>query len=1076
MFDRLRYTVRNPRVAIPAATVGSVVVLAGGSWLVFDSWLLATLIALAVVLVALVVVLLRTIFRQEREDRLARGIEDRDQQAQAQRAQLQQLARESLEERSRRALDEIRRSRLGPEGLYELPWLLVIGEVGAGKSEVLRQSGLDLPAEYAHLLRGGTTQNCDWWLTNQAIVLDTAGALLEASDDAGRQWRRLLGLLRRSRPKLPLNGLVVAVPVPTLLSQSGEELDQKAHTLRRRINELTDTLRLDVPIYVLVTKADQIEGFSEAVNALAREHTREAFGWTNNRRSFADAGEEALRGFEPVRQRLERLMPEMTMREADPRRRRRLFTFADDFGETVRAAADFLRIVFAPSVYDEVPFLRGVYFTSAKREGTPLSPVLRRFGQEWARATVTADAAPVGGLFLSDVFREVVLGDRDLALPAYWLGRRTRRVLVAAVAAVSLTALLFLGIGFVDNLGAVRWLAAEAEAVGAGASSLASIERLRQAIADREAQPFPLGALGLNSPTHRALGRARRTFNWAFGREFEEPTKGRLIGIVGSYGDADFEALAELGLDISFLGTRGESLAPDLLAYAPVGRSEADTEAFAAGYAAFVRWIPDGEVSSRIDQERKVQIATAGRLLTIHALEDWSDRSAAKHPPITYESLAIPTGPDGPSTHVTGAYTRATWEALVRDLVESVERSGAAGGDQVSRFREEYVKRYDIKWRDFLMDTPLALHADPNLSDSPYIRLLRTIDQNAQAELPRRGAPPPYIGAVHEALRDTPADEEVERPPPWTAYESALEQLEADVVAAVEQPDQALAQAAKLSQPDTSRFHGAIAGVRAMVPVRGDPKAGAKVQEILSMPLLNGASALLDRALDELERRWVQRIEDPFKGQLDSQSLRALYQPVDGALARFEEDALGVFYEDGHPVALIGDRAMPFGEGFMAWMRAAEIMRSTIYPRPGAAPITVRLEGIPSHMAQPSGYFITRRELRMACAAGDQTFVYREGPESRSFTWTPDCQKVTLRVFARTADGPERELGPPLEKRGPLALPQLLQSAQRLPGDRLQWSVRYDDPRLEVDFEYWLRVGQDILNIAHRPPPRSMRE
>ena len=74
-------------------------------------------------------------------------------------------------------------------------------------------------------------------------MLDTSGRYLEAdSEDVAEAWRTLLSLLRRSRPKVPLDGLIVAVPIDSLFGKSPEEMTTQAHTLRRRINEVTDTL------------------------------------------------------------------------------------------------------------------------------------------------------------------------------------------------------------------------------------------------------------------------------------------------------------------------------------------------------------------------------------------------------------------------------------------------------------------------------------------------------------------------------------------------------------------------------------------------------------------------------------------------------------------------------------------------------------------------------------------------------------------------------------------------------------------------------------------------------------------
>lgn len=1067
---------RDPRVLIPAVTATSLLVLVGGSWLLFRSWLVALVIALAVVLIALVIFLLRTIFSQEREERLARGLEERRDATPPPPAGTGAGPGEGLDAGFRRALAEIRGSRLGREGLYALPWLLVLGESGSGKSDALRGSGLDLPAEHAHILRAGPTRDCDWWLTNQAIVLDTSGRYMASETGADAdEWRRLLGLLHRSRPKGPIEGLVVAVPVTSLLGRSAADLEEQARTLRRRINELSDVLRCDVPVYVLVTKSDLIEGFSETVSALPPDRLREAFGWTNDQRSFADAGAIVLRGLDGVRDRLEKTVPEMVLREADPRRRRRIFVFPQEFGEACRSLAHFLNSAFAPSVYDEVPFLRGVYFTSARREGTTISPILTRLGQEWARSVLGGEADAGRPLFLHDVFREIIAGDRDLALPTNWMGRRTRRFVVGFTAAASLVAVVLFGISFVENFGVVRSLKTEAGAVLAGASDLASIERLRSAIAGAVDPGSSLSGLGLGGNSGRAARRATTSFVWAFGREYEEPTKNRLIGKVRALDRDSFAALASLAVDVSWLASRAREDAatrPDLLAYAPVGRGEADVAAFRNGYDDFVRWLPDTELRGRIDLEREVVGSAAGRLLDLRRLDTWSDRHTKEYPPTRYADLGIRLPADWPDTHVPGAYTRRGWEDLVRELIDAVERTGGASNATVDLFRDGYVKRFDDTWRRYLMDTPTLPLPQAAVTESPYLALIEGIDRNTRAELPREGRAPIWVSTLHQVRREE-AREGDATPPPWPRYLAVLDQVAADVAASESQSGRALDTTLQMRDPQGTSFGQALALIRELVPTAGDPQATAKLREVLAMPVLNGASAVLEASMLELERRWQERIALPYAGRLSTQQLEALYGRDGGELSRFVEESLGPFYADGRSVPVLADRGLPLGESFLSWMHDAEAVQNALFPGGEAPRISLRLEGIPSRVVSGSGIFVTRRDLRVTCADGIETFVYREGTGSYGFNWTPDCQEVSLRIWAREPGGAERELLPRREWRGPLALPEFLREGQPLGGGRLQWRLQYEGAELRV--EYRLRSGSGILAIAHRSPPRSMR-
>ena len=143
-----------------------------------------------------------------------------------------------LRERFSTALAEMRRARFrsrsgrgwsfswnfGRSYLYQLPWYMIIGAPGAGKTTALLNAGLEFPLEAA-LGRGsvqgvGGTRNCDWWFTDRAVLIDTAGRYTTHESDriADRQaWGAFLELLRNSRPRRPLNGVLVAVSVSDLL-------------------------------------------------------------------------------------------------------------------------------------------------------------------------------------------------------------------------------------------------------------------------------------------------------------------------------------------------------------------------------------------------------------------------------------------------------------------------------------------------------------------------------------------------------------------------------------------------------------------------------------------------------------------------------------------------------------------------------------------------------------------------------------------------------------------------------------------------------------------------------------------
>ena len=72
-----------------------------------------------------------------------------------------------------RTLQKLQFKGLGSrKALYELPWYIIIGPPGSGKTTALVNSSLEFPLADKfgkEALQGvGGTRNCDWWFTNEA--------------------------------------------------------------------------------------------------------------------------------------------------------------------------------------------------------------------------------------------------------------------------------------------------------------------------------------------------------------------------------------------------------------------------------------------------------------------------------------------------------------------------------------------------------------------------------------------------------------------------------------------------------------------------------------------------------------------------------------------------------------------------------------------------------------------------------------------------------------------------------------------------------------------------------------------
>lgn len=330
--------------------------------------------------------------------------------------------------------------------LYELPWYVFIGAPGSGKTTALINSGLHFPlAEKLgiHQLKGvGGTRNCDWWFTDDAVLIDTAGRYTtqdsDQSSDRGA-WQGFLGLLKRHRPRQPLNGVLLTVSLGDLLSQDADAAERHAAALRARVQELYEQLNVRLPIYVLVTKADLIAGFNEFFNDFGKEARDQVWGVTFPQQGDSAAALQALPGeLGRLRERVLNLLPVRLRDERDLARRGAIAAFDQQLAAANRLLGAFLGKVFAPSGFDHALMLRGVYFTSGTQEGSPIDRVMSSLGAAFGleRRLIPPQTGSGKSFFITRLLREVVFAEQRLGGTNLKWERRRGLVRLAAFAGI----------------------------------------------------------------------------------------------------------------------------------------------------------------------------------------------------------------------------------------------------------------------------------------------------------------------------------------------------------------------------------------------------------------------------------------------------------------------------------------------------------------------------------------------------------------------------------------------------------------------------------------------------------------
>ncbi len=412
-----------------------------------------------------------------------------------------------LTDRLTKAMAALRKSKLGGsrKRLNAMPWYMIIGPPGAGKTTALLNCGLRFPLESAKTPISGVggTRNCEWMFTDEAVLIDTAGRYttqdsMEAVDSAA--WMGFLALLKKHRKRQPLNGVLVAISMHDLAQQNEDERRGHARAIRHRVRELHDKLGLRLPVYVMFTKTDLIAGFTEFFDNLGKEERDQVWGMTLPLDDGSD--EEGVVAqfrseFDLLMKRLDDRMMERVHQEPDIRRRRLIYGFPQQVASLRDLTADFLTEAFRPSRLESRPMLRGVYLTSGTQDGTPIDRLLGTMAAEFGlpRQAATAPAGPGRSYFLQRLLKEVVFGEAALAGLDPKVERRAKWVSIGAWSACAIVLLALAGTWAVSYVGNVELMAQVHAGANTYNAQFSELQRRGPADQDLAATVPPLDTL-----------------------------------------------------------------------------------------------------------------------------------------------------------------------------------------------------------------------------------------------------------------------------------------------------------------------------------------------------------------------------------------------------------------------------------------------------------------------------------------------------------------------------------------------------------------------------------------------------
>jgi len=419
---------------------------------------------LATVIIVLIAVVIFTIYSQRRLKAFEQARMDSEEKNPA-RPYI-----EAQESRLADVLQLLKENLEGKDFIYNLPWFLVLGGESSGKTSLINRTDQHFSfttATNASAYKDigirrrrdaiNMPYDIDWWMSNDAILIDPDGGLLVQQDTDKEKkmlapilWQHFVDWLSKVRTRRPLNGIVLVVDLPLLVNQKPSDRKAYAGILRARLRELMEKLGTRLPVYIVLSKFDLINGFDIFFRGIKKSQRDDIFGTTfkldlsgdnNQWLDELDAWYNKL--LDMLNDQVFDNMASTTVLED----RESLFAFVRQLVGIKETLQEFLADVLESDRYSTPALVRGLYFSSVFQHGIPVNPFIDTSSRNYKVPLPVSSALPSTQsttYFVKHLFSQVIYPESGLATDNEKVVKQKRMASRLGAAVAGLTAVIML--------------------------------------------------------------------------------------------------------------------------------------------------------------------------------------------------------------------------------------------------------------------------------------------------------------------------------------------------------------------------------------------------------------------------------------------------------------------------------------------------------------------------------------------------------------------------------------------------------------------------------------------------------